>query len=497
MFNFNYYFMKNVFIKFGIAMIFLAAIFVACEQEMFDKDDDSLSIDEAKSWFEANQPEFLVLKSGGMSKKTKVIKPSWKGAYASKNREVEVVETHIMANGAFGFATKDAFSEWLATENLGYLTSLSRIVVMRYKDTGEIVSFIMTIVGDKEYLEKKEFKLWDNDYTMKDDDFSGLVLYHSLKGKFVNGWRYTNGEVTHKVNIDFDMDIKLKLKGSYLDCTTTPVYGWFQDCTTNNWSVTMGDVTEYNSETTCDEPYQEMVGSQTQCVVVNTGDVDNSSGSNGGYVPKIINDLDDYPCVNGILATLSDGTKTDAKNMKINPNLTASILNMFDISKTVNLTINVENLGDVNRNATTHRIIDTDSYEITFNSTYLNSATDLSITRTFIHEILHANLLYKYDLKEKEYSELLNLFYETKISNENDLQHNYFAKNYIPVIIGSLFEWCRQTGLYVSNAYLEKMAWGGLKGTPEYEALSNINEIEQILINEKTSSYAAKGRNCN
>jgi len=219
--------MKNVFIRFGIAMVFLTALFIACEQEMFEKDDDSLTVKDAKSWFGANQPEFLVLKSGDMSKNTKVIKPSWKGAYASKNRKVEVVETHIMANGAFGFATKDAFSEWLATDNLGYLTSLSRIVVMRYKETREIVSFIMTIVGDKEYLEKKDFKLWDNDYTMKDDDFSGLVLYHSLKGKFVNGWRYTNGEVTHKVNLDFDMDVKLRLKGSYLDCTTTLVYGWF------------------------------------------------------------------------------------------------------------------------------------------------------------------------------------------------------------------------------------------------------------------------------
>ncbi len=84
------------------------------------------------------------------------------------------------------------------------------------------------------------------------------------------------------------------------------------------------------------------------------------------------------------------------------------------------------------------------------------------------------------------------------VSNENDLQHNYFARNYIPVITGNLFEWCRQTGLYtVSKDYLEKMAWGGLKGTPEYEALSNKSEIEQILINEKTNNHAAKGHNCN
>jgi len=38
-----------------------------------------------------------------------------------------VVETHIVANGAFGFATEDAYKGWLATDNSSYLTSMSRI----------------------------------------------------------------------------------------------------------------------------------------------------------------------------------------------------------------------------------------------------------------------------------------------------------------------------------------------------------------------------------
>jgi hypothetical protein len=47
----------------------------------------------------------------------------------------------------------------------------------------------MTMVGDKQYLETKKFKLWQNNYLKKDKDFSGLVLFHNLEGAFVNGWR--------------------------------------------------------------------------------------------------------------------------------------------------------------------------------------------------------------------------------------------------------------------------------------------------------------------
>lgn len=57
-----------------------------------------------------------------------------------------------------------------------------------------MVSFLMTIVGDKEYLEKKEFKMWKNTYLKKDNDFNGFVLFHSLDGAYVNGWRFENGK---------------------------------------------------------------------------------------------------------------------------------------------------------------------------------------------------------------------------------------------------------------------------------------------------------------
>ena len=70
---------------------------------------------------------------------------------------------------------------------------------------------------------QKNFELWDNDYTGKDDDFSGLVLYHELDGSFANGWRYTNGELTHKVRLGTDVDIDIDFK-SLISILVNPRY---------------------------------------------------------------------------------------------------------------------------------------------------------------------------------------------------------------------------------------------------------------------------------
>jgi hypothetical protein len=52
----------------------------------------------------------------------------------------------------------------------------------------------MTIVADMEYLEQSKFELWMESYLNRSKGFNGLVLYHDLTGKFVNGWRFDNGK---------------------------------------------------------------------------------------------------------------------------------------------------------------------------------------------------------------------------------------------------------------------------------------------------------------
>lgn len=204
--------MKQIKYKVVLLYVIFIAIFIACRQELLEEpEDSSLSIDMAKDWFEAHQPEMLTLKSGDTSLPEPVaVWPDWETAFASHNNKVEVVESSIFGNGSFGFATEESFSQWASTEDMGYLTSLSRIVVLKYKKTGEIVSFIMTIVGDKEYLEKNQFRQKNNTYVRKEKDFNGLVIFQNLQGEFVNGWRFTNGEVSHKVKLNSGVSLQLK-----------------------------------------------------------------------------------------------------------------------------------------------------------------------------------------------------------------------------------------------------------------------------------------------
>jgi hypothetical protein len=80
--------------------------------------------------------------------------------------------------------------------------------------------------GDKNYLEEKEFKLQENNnYLKKDDDFSGMVLYHGMDGSFVNGWKLTRGKVTHTVNLPTDSNLELHLKLARI-CTTEEITEW-------------------------------------------------------------------------------------------------------------------------------------------------------------------------------------------------------------------------------------------------------------------------------
>lgn len=278
--------MKKHILKIGWIFIILAVVFFACQQELFEKEgtEPALTVKEAQAWFESSQPEFLLLKSGNKEKKTKVAKPEWKGAFATKNDNFEIVETHIVTNGGFGFATESAYDQWKATNNPGYMTSLTRLVVMKYRKSGEMVSFLMTIVGDKEYLETKQFKMWGNTYLTKDKDFSGLVLFHSPAGEFVNGWRFTNGKVTHTVNVNFENGFGVSLKSGYYQCTTYNIYEIFADCTY------LGISGEYGL-LGCDQNITYIyVGSVQQCTYVDSG------GSSGGYNPPNNNNNIITPC---------------------------------------------------------------------------------------------------------------------------------------------------------------------------------------------------------
>lgn len=171
----------------------------------------------------------FTLKAGNLQKQTINIRADWSKAKISNNGTISVVETQIQAMGQFGFVTTESMYASEITKNEDYKYSMSRLVVIKHKKTGEIYSFIMSIAGDRNYLENKKFQLWDNTYLKRDKDLSAIVLFHSLAGNFINGWVYCDGTIINSITDAKDMDIPIQLKSTAE--MQMEIYEWVQTCT--------------------------------------------------------------------------------------------------------------------------------------------------------------------------------------------------------------------------------------------------------------------------
>jgi hypothetical protein len=148
---------------------------------------------------------------------------------------------------------------------------------------------------------------------------------------------------------------------------------------------------------------------------------------------------------------------------------------------------------------------------ITLSNDYLKNATTLSIARTIIHETVHAYLQTQ-SLRSTRTD--LNTFellkeYAFKYPEKMDYQHAAMS-DFILGMAVSLYNWDKKsgpTGGTLGFDYYYKMAFAGLikDGTTELldeakqliPAGSSWSEINEIIINEATGNYKAKGEKCN
>jgi hypothetical protein len=257
----------------GVSFTILAII-VACEKDLLPN-SKSLTVSEAKEWVESNYPEFIPLKFGNDERKPFIIKPKWSMSGRSSKGKWEFVETLIEAEGKFGFATPSSFEKWKNSENYGYLNSLSRLVVLKDTESKQMYSFIMTIVADMEYLEQSKFELWKDSYLKMSKDFNGLVLYHDLTGKFVNGWRFDNGKPDRTVTFDSGGDLPIRVKTTITTCETYAITQYYQNCMT--WTQN-GENYSYCNPT--------VYSTTTYYTVCTTTEVPDTPG--GGYTPPTV-----------------------------------------------------------------------------------------------------------------------------------------------------------------------------------------------------------------
>ncbi|SCD21123.1 hypothetical protein PSM36_2318 [Proteiniphilum saccharofermentans] len=74
-----------------------------------------------------------------------------------------------------------------------------KLVVIRHKQTGKIYGFKMKIAPDLDYMLDMGEDLKTNNYLVRDNDFSGIVIFCTLDDRFINGWQYRDGVICGKL----------------------------------------------------------------------------------------------------------------------------------------------------------------------------------------------------------------------------------------------------------------------------------------------------------
>ncbi len=87
-------------------------------------------------------------------------------------------------------------TENIRSENIGNIKQVLRLVILRNKETGKTVSFIMAILPSLNYMKQKDETIYGNKYLKRTSDLDGSVLFFGIDGQFVNGWIYENGKIT-------------------------------------------------------------------------------------------------------------------------------------------------------------------------------------------------------------------------------------------------------------------------------------------------------------
>ena len=261
-----------------------------------------LSIDVARSWYEARQTPVVTTRSV-VTHFELMTKLHWKKGYENRKGKFEVVEVPLLTRGGAVLMDRETMEKYKEKER-GKIRNISRMVIIKNLETGEIINFVMHIVGTYDYLMKaKHFE--DNSYLYRAPDLSGSIYFYEPEGALVNGWQYEDGKIVATISQGTEegssMQDTIDTRGIVLKpvCHTESVYVEHNEC---------------NGFTYQDPEYGLSFGAECRkvgkwetvevCIEVPTYEEDGNIGgewnpnenTNGGYIPPKPNEeppLDD------------------------------------------------------------------------------------------------------------------------------------------------------------------------------------------------------------
>lgn len=258
--------MKKSLFSIGVVLILALSCLISCQNdfddnllapletssELSNEEVPDFELDDAQNWIEENHSPIMILKTedlelhsevakGGNGKRPIALQAVWKHAFVTREKKLTTIEVELRTQGRFGMASPSAMKKYESTGNRGYLTSLSRLLVIQDKKEKKTDAFIMTIMGEPDYLESTNFELYNNTYLEKEADFAGLVFFHDLDGTYVNGWRMEEGKVIGAIEVRENGDLGLSSRSGSYDVYTTVT-----ECT--DW-YNLGETVTYNGST--------------------------------------------------------------------------------------------------------------------------------------------------------------------------------------------------------------------------------------------------------
>lgn len=142
-------------------------------------------------------------------------------------------------------------------------------------------------------------------------------------------------------------------------------------------------------------------------------------------------------------------------------------------------------LSDPNRAAETGK--DNSGTYTTYNTTYLDSATNMSVAKTMLHEGGHAYLTHlvttNLPAAQNQYPQM---FQDYVASHENltVAQHQEMARSFVNIIALCLKVYGQAKGIQAYDTYYMDLAWGGLMGTSYFNALPEADKTRIKAINQ-------------
>lgn len=418
----------------------LAGLIFSCQHELTDiwkgKDKEwNATIERAKVIFSEYSPDFPCIQTRGLSdiRKSIVFEPVWDEAFIAYHDDGSLtVETHIRLSKPLVVVPSESFEAYQSTKDVRYLQYLSRAVVLM-KENSIPQAFLMTIVGSKDYMEAHDFQLWDVCYKNIPEDFSGMLLYHTLSGEFVNGWCVEEGWNFSTCNPITEEDAQL-LSRSGSDCYFEQVTTYYVDCKDYagyNYTFYEDDLYLYPwSYSECGAPYP-VIDYYLVCDEVSEDD----SGSSGGGMTG-----------GGGSSTSGGGSAPLAKAMFRNSNMTDDewkvVENMLDSIMMDCMGKNLYNalLEKLGGNTLSIEFTDQDYSSYTF-KTGIKISNKYLLSNHLFHEMWHAYQAY-WETEQSYKKAVINLEIESHyaqflyIKSIDDDWESKYLKQRLRLIVG-------------------------------------------------------------